>query len=234
MKPQFFIVVGPNGAGKTTYVQEHVPAGTFIFNGDQVYADLIKRHPNYDPESLKGGVPQQMEKDINNALSVSANFGFETTYSSNLSIEVTQTFIDAGYETNMIYFGLDDIQSAALRVDHRVQLGGHDLSISDIRFNFEEGLKRVKENLHLYDTIKFADTGIYGIAPIIAYYLKEAGKHVVLNDTIRWFNNHFKEPLLNLAIEHINSEITHKRIKGIERDRGEDLDYGMGSPKTGR
>lgn len=233
MKPQFFIVAGPNGAGKTTYMQAHVPEGTFIFNGDRVYADLIKRYPNYDPESLKGAVPQQMEKDINNALSVRANFGFETNYSATLSIEVTKTFMDAGYETNMIYFGLEDIQSAALRVDHRVQSGGHDLSISEIRFNFEEGLKRVKENLHLYDTIKFADTGIYGMAPIIACYSKETNIYEVLTDNIEWFNNHFKEPLIHLAIERIriNSEITHKRI---ERDRGEDLDYGKGNPKTGR
>ncbi len=35
--------------------------------------------------------------------------------------------------------------------------------------------------MHRYDSVKFVDTGRKGIAPVIAYYLKENGKHAILN-----------------------------------------------------
>jgi len=77
MKPQFFILAGPNGAGKSTYGDEHVPKGTHIFNGDQVYAELLQKYPDYDPEKLKGGVPARMEKERDGAIAQSRDFAFE-------------------------------------------------------------------------------------------------------------------------------------------------------------
>lgn len=231
MKPQLFVLSGANGAGKTTYAREHVIPGTFIFNGDDVYADLLKRYPDYDPEKLWGGVPQQMEKDIASALDSRSHFAFETNYSTDMASEVTKVFKDAGYETNLIHFGLNSIYEAFDRVDHRVQLGGHNLSSEDIKTNFEMGLKLVKENLPLYDTIKFADTSIYGIAPIVAYFIKNTARHEILNNDIKWFNEDFKQPLLNLAInriEEINREITKERSKDLGRDKGEDQGFERG------
>lgn len=58
--------------------------------------------------------------------------------------------------------------------------------------------------MHRYDRVKFVDTGIRGIAPVIAYYLKENGKHAVLNSNIDWFNSQFNDRLLEIAIQRVN------------------------------
>ena len=235
MRPKLFIIAGANGAGKTTYVCEHVLPGIFIFNGDDVYAELLKRYPNYDRELLKGGVPQQMEKDIDSAILSKSDFAFETNFASELSVDVAKKFINAGYEANLIYFGLDNVQQAALRVDHRVALGGHNLSTHEIRENFKGGLSLVKGNLKLFDTIKFVDTSIYGIAPVIAYYIKSNAKHVIANNSIEWYNANFKQPILDLAasrIREMEREISLKLLKGKSKGPGDDLD--MGGPKIGR
>lgn len=96
MKPQFFILAGPNGAGKSTYGREHVPPGTHIFDGDLVYAELLQRYPNYDPEKLKGGVPARLEKERDEAIATSRDFAVESNYFNDLAIELTETFKNAG------------------------------------------------------------------------------------------------------------------------------------------
>ena len=220
MKPQFFILAGPNGAGKSTYGHEHVPKGTYIFNGDLVYAELLQKYPDYDPEKLKGGVPARLEKERDEAIAQRRHFAFESNYSNDLAIEITNTFKKAGYETNLIYFGLDDVETAAIRVDTRVDLGGHFIDTDEIIFNYEEGIKRVRENLHRYDRVKFVDTSIKGIAPVIAYYLNENGKHTVLNPKIGWFNYNFQDRMLDIAIRRINKLSTDLEKKQSREQRG--------------
>ena len=89
-------------------------------------------------------------------------------------------------------------------MDTRFALGGHFIGTDEIIFNYEEGIKRVRENMQCYDRVKFVDTGIKGIAPVIAFYLNENGKHAVLNPNIRWFNSQFNDRLLEVAIQRIN------------------------------
>jgi len=93
-------------------------------------------------------------------------------------------FKNAGYETILVYFGLDTVESAAIRVHTRVRLGGHDVPLETIRFNMEEGIKRVVSNFHIFDRIFFADTIVTGIAPIIGYYIKEIGKFELLDTKV--------------------------------------------------
>jgi len=62
----------------------------------------------------------------------------------------------------------------------------------------------VNENMHRYDSVKFVDTGRKGIAPVIAYYLKENGKHAILNQNVDCFNSQFNDKLLEIAVRRIN------------------------------
>lgn len=225
MKPQFFILAGPNGAGKSTYGHEHVPKGTHIFNGDLVYAELLQKYPDYDPEKLKGGVPARLEKERDEAIEQRRDFAFESNYSNDLAIEINNTFKNAGYETNLIYFGLDDVETAAIRVDTRVALRGHFVDTDEIIFNYIEGIKRVQENMHRYDRVKFVDTSIKGIAPVIAYYLSENGKHAVLNPNIGWFNSHFHDKVLDVALQRINE---------LSSDFEKKKDWKQGQKETGK
>jgi len=118
VKPQFFIIAGPNGAGKSTYGHQHVPEGTHLFNGDEVYAELLRKYPDYDPVKLQGGVPYRLEKERGEAIALGRDFAFETNYSTDLATEIADTFRNAGYETNLVYFGLDNADAAGMRVLH--------------------------------------------------------------------------------------------------------------------
>ena len=39
----------------------------------------------------------------------------------------------------------------------RAQTGGHDVTDEVIRINFQEGLRNVRQNLHLFDNLTFVD-----------------------------------------------------------------------------
>ncbi len=52
--------------------------------GDLVYAELLLKYPNYDPEKLKGGVPARLEKERDEAISHDKDFAFESNYSNDL------------------------------------------------------------------------------------------------------------------------------------------------------
>lgn len=227
MKPQFFVIAGPNGAGKSTYAHLHLSLGTHIFNGDLVFAELLKRYPNYDPQKLMGGVPMQMEKDVEYAISNNLDFGFETNYANRMPVELTKSFRDEGYETNLLYFGLERVSDAALRVDTRVSLGGHDVDTETIRSNMENGIVNVIKNLKLYDEIRFADTSVNGAAPIIANYKKIGNELILFNNKVNWYNWGFKKAMSKLQLGRIEIK-EQTNYLGVKRNKGNELDGGLG------
>lgn len=198
MNPELFVIAGPNGAGKTTYGRAFVPEGVTIFNGDLVFANLVKQYPHVDLERLKGGVPVALERARDEAIALRTSFGFETNFSSDLTIDLINHFKANGYKANLTYMGLDDLLSAKARVSDRIAHGGHDVLAEVIRYNFEEGVKRVVESLHRFDTIEFIDNAFE--PKVIAVASASPWSHRILNNIIRWFNVHFKAELERLFL----------------------------------
>ena len=101
----------------------------------------------------------------------------------------------------MIYFGIDDLESSLSRVKVRVSLGGHDVRLKDIAFNFSEGIVRVKKDIRLFDNVLFIDTSTAGKASVIASYRKDTGDHLILQEDLNWFNLNFKEQIIEMALQ---------------------------------
>ncbi|NOT74975.1 MAG: hypothetical protein HOP08_08595 [Cyclobacteriaceae bacterium] len=196
---RFFIIAGPNGAGKTTLGRALVPADVSIFNGDLVFEQLCKQYPDIDPERLKGGVPVALEKARDTAMSEGKDFAFETNFSSGLTMDLANQFKEKGYDVNLIYLGLDNPTIAASRVKTRVSLGGHDIPLETIYFNFYEGIKGVKNNLSFFATNSFFNSTVR--PALVASFDKNARALLVFDISISWFNQHFKQSLENLAVD---------------------------------
>jgi hypothetical protein len=75
--------------------------------------------------------------------------------------------------------------------------GGHDVADEIIEYNFYEGIKRMQQNLHLFDNITFVD-GNSNFGEIIAIYIKKSNKHEITNHTYSWFNEYFEEAFSKL------------------------------------
>jgi predicted ABC-type ATPase len=107
--PRFTIIAGPNGAGKSTVGHLFLPKDVVIFNGDLVFAELIRRNPHIDPQRLAGDVPAALEAARDIAISGRKDFAFETNFTSDLTLDLAGQFREAGYAVNLIYIGLDSV-----------------------------------------------------------------------------------------------------------------------------
>ena len=197
-QPEFFIIAGPNGAGKSTFGQAFVSKSLTIFNGDLVFADLVRRYPQIEPVRLQGGVAHALEEARDKALLSRSDFAFESNYSSDMASDVSQRFRDAGYKTTLIYFGLDNLKLSAYRVERRVISGGHDVSPETIRYNFDEGIKRINSDLHQFDRVIFVDNRNEN-ARIIGLIQKESQQHLHIEEEIKWYKIHFEHQVNKLV-----------------------------------
>lgn len=213
-----YIVAGPNGAGKSTFGQAFVGSDVTIFNGDAVFAELCKKYPTIEPERLKGGVAVALEKARDEALAEKKGLAFETNFSSDLVIDLVGLFKKAGYSVNLIYFGLDNHEVSISRVHSRVALGGHDIPTETIRFNYDEGIGRIKNSIALFDKVEFVNTNPKPI--VIATYVKDALNYSLFDQEATWFNQHFK-PLLDKLI-HDQNLLQRKKQQTQEKAQDKD------------
>ena len=189
-RPEFAVIAGPNGAGKSRLSSYYVRSKSF--DGDQLALDLTKTHPDWEERWIAGTVATELQKQKDNAIALHEDFAFETNFSNDLILTMIQEFKDAGYKITLYYFGLENLTECCMRVAQRKSLGGHGVEQAVIEYNFTEGIKRVRQNLGLFDNITFVD-GNSNFGKIVAIYIKKQAKHEVTDLHVGWFNRFFAD-----------------------------------------
>lgn len=194
-RPEFAVVAGPNGAGKSRLCPFYV--STVSFDGDKLAMQLKEEHPNWPERWIHGTVVGELEKQKNKALENYTDFAFETNFSSDIVVRMIEEFKKAGFKVTLYYFGLSSVEESISRVIHRANTGGHDVTEDIVRYNFTEGIKRTKENLHLFENITFID-GNSPYGNIIAIHIDKNHTHNVSDNTPKWFKEQFQETFNSL------------------------------------
>lgn len=194
-RPEFTVIAGPNGAGKSRLCPYYIHCKSF--DGDLLAMNLRKEHPEWEERWIGGTVAGTLQKQKDEAIALQKDFAFETNFSNDLILNMIQEFKEAGYKITLFYFGLPSLDDSTYRVMQRKMFGGHDVADEIIEYNFHEGIKRMQQNLHLFDNITFID-GNSNFGEIVAIYIKKSAKHEITNHTYGWFNEYFKEAFENL------------------------------------
>lgn len=194
-RTEFTVIAGPNGAGKSRLSPYYIHCKSF--DGDLLALNLRKEHPDWEERWIGGSVAGELQKQKENAISLHLDFAFETNFSNDLILNMINEFKSAGYKISLFYFGIETIAECCMRVDQRKLYGGHNVERPIIEYNFHEGIKRVQQNLHLFDNITFID-GNSNYGEVVAIYIKKSAKHEVTNHDIRWFNQFFAEAFKKL------------------------------------
>lgn len=189
-RPEFTVIAGPNGAGKSRLSSYYIHCGSF--DGDLLPLNLRKEHPEWEENWISGTVAGELQIQKDNAIALQKDFAFETNFSNDLILEMISEFKAAGYKISLFYFGLGSLEECTFRVMQRKMSGGHDVSNEVIEYNFHEGIRRMQQNLHLFDTVTFVD-GSSAFGEIVAIYIKKSAKHEVTNHSFKWFNQFFAE-----------------------------------------
>ena len=189
-RPEFTIIAGPNGASKSRLgiFYSNVKA----FDGDKLAMQLRQEHPDWVDRWIDGTVISTLMKEKEEAIWQMKNYAFETNFSSELPLNLIRDFKDAGYKISLIYFGLISKEDSLSRVMQRHTMGGHDVSQDVIEYNFNEGIKRVRASLHLFENILFID-GTSDFGDIKAIHITKSGKHQITDHPAQWFDLYFKD-----------------------------------------
>lgn len=162
------------------------------FDGDLLAFNLRKKHPDWIERWISGTVASELQKQKDEAISQHKDFAFETNFSNDLILNMIGEFKEAGYKITLLYFGLGSLEESTTRVMQRKMFGGHDVANEIIEYNFSEGIKRVQQNLHLFDNMMFVD-GSSNYGEIVALYIRKSAKHEIINQSFEWFNRFFAE-----------------------------------------
>ena len=150
-----YVFAGPNGAGKSTLSSSLVPEGTPIFDGDKEFALLKRSFANTDSATLFDAVNGHIFEDWKaKQLKTNAVCAFETNFRSAQVMDSVTQFKQNDYETRLLFFGLDSVEAAIQRVAIRVSLGGHNVSLENIKANYKEGLKNLGAYYKAFDQVE--------------------------------------------------------------------------------
>ena len=189
-RPEFTIIAGPNGASKSRLgiFYSNVKA----FDGDKLAMQLRQEHPDWIDRWIDGTVISTLMKEKEEAIMQKTNYAFETNFSSDLPLNLIHDFKEVGYKISLIYFGLISKEESLSRVMQRQTMGGHDVSQDVIEYNFNEGIKRVRTSLHLFENILFID-GTSDFGDIKAIHITKSSKHQITDHPAPWFDQYFKD-----------------------------------------
>ena len=144
--PVILIVAGPNGAGKTTFatrwINDSAPDFAFV-NADEVALELP---PGLSPAERDMRAGRLMLARLDALIAARADLVLETTLSSRLYAKRIPAWRATGYDVELVYVRLPDVETSIARVAHRVRLGGHGVPEPDLRRRFGRSL----DNLELY------------------------------------------------------------------------------------
>lgn len=189
-RPEFTIIAGPNGAGKSKLGPFY--SSTKAFDGDKLAMQLRKEHPDWKDSWIDGTIISTLMKEKDEAILLNKDYAFETNFSSDLPVTLIKDFKNANYKICLIYFGLSFILDSSTRVEQRQNMGGHDVSQEVIEYNFNEGIKRIRASLSLFENILFID-GTSDFGDIVAIHISKSDKHQITDHPTLWFDKYFKD-----------------------------------------
>jgi len=136
-----YIIAGPNGSGKTTFAKTFLPeyakCDRFI-NADLIAAGLSPFSPQQ--VAIKSG--KLVLEQIKEFSESGVDFGFETTMSGVTYLKYFKMLKQKGYKINIFFLWIPSSQLAVARVRDRVEQGGHNVPITDIKRRFERSVDK--------------------------------------------------------------------------------------------
>jgi len=160
--PSLYVIAGPNGAGKTTFIKRFAPReiGVLDFlNADEVARGLSP----FAPERAQFEAGRIVLSRFAQFVSERRDFCLETTLSGRTYRKHFAAARAAGYHVRFDFLLLPDVEDSIRRVADRVEQGGHDVPLDDLRRRFRIGVQNL---FSIYRTV------------LDAWSLYDNGQHV--------------------------------------------------------
>lgn len=159
-KPVLTVLAGPNGAGKTRltpYLIEQEFISVEPIDSDKVAQHIDEtRFSNdflrYESQRLKD-INRIFRKEAEKAIKQNNDFAYESNLSTSYQLQPVGWFDENGYELNLIFILLDNLELSKNRVEKRKTEKGHSVSKEDIIQNFKNGLTNLNDSFNDWDNL---------------------------------------------------------------------------------
>lgn len=136
------IVAGPNGAGKSTFVENYL--NRYIDCDEFLNADLIARGLSpFAPERQALRASEIFLQRLDELAAGNSSFALETTLAGRSYRRRIPRWKELGFRVTLFFIWLPTEEIAIRRVAARVEQGGHNIAVSDIRRRYARGLKNL-------------------------------------------------------------------------------------------
>ena len=181
-QPTCYVIAGPNGAGKTTFALRYLPEITGCRNF--INADLIAAGLSpLDPSRVQLAAGKTLLREIKTHVAKGEDFAFETTLSGRSYMRLLKELRSKGWKIVLFYLWIPSAEFSRLRVQQRVEAGGHDIPADAIARRYR---RTVSNFLNVFtplcDEIMCYDNSLLEPWPIFSDY---NGERIVL-DEIRY------------------------------------------------
>lgn len=140
--PSLYIIAGPNGAGKTTLIKRFAPKRLALLdfiNADEIARGLSPLAPEraqIEAGRLVLGRFQQFVRE-------GRDFVLETTLSGRGYRRHFNEARHSGYDIQLDFLLLPDVQDSIQRVVDRVERGGHNVPLADLQRRFKVSVQNL-------------------------------------------------------------------------------------------
>jgi predicted ABC-type ATPase len=159
--PDLYIIAGPNGAGKTTASMTILPDVLHIkefINADAIAAGISP----FNVEDVAFQAGRIMLERIQQLIRENQSFAFETTLSTKSYLSIIKQATSLGYTVTIIFLWLNSPELAKLRVQKRVELGGHNIPGIVIERRYLRGIHNLLNHfIHLCNHWSIYDNSEY-------------------------------------------------------------------------
>ena len=190
--PSLYVIADPNGAGKTTFIKRFAPRELALLdfiNADEIARGLSPLAPNR--ALLEAG--RLVLSRFRQFVGARRNFVLETTLSGRTYRKHFEAARVAGYHIRLDFLLLPEIEDSVRRVADRVEQGGHDVPIEDLRRRFKVTVQNlftiyrpVIDRWSIYDNGQHAPVLLaYGDAGTVTVMSKDAFEKVVADFSLK-------------------------------------------------
>lgn len=155
--PTIIFIGGINGAGKSSIRDKQLSIDEKFVNidPDKLSKQFKINGIGTDASNLQGG--KEAIRIFEQAIKDKRDIVFETTLSGNSVLKRFDKAQQNGYQIDVLYMGLNSVNTHINRVAHRVSVGGHNIDTETIRKRFDlrdENLEKAflrSDNFTLFD-----------------------------------------------------------------------------------
>jgi predicted ABC-type ATPase len=150
VSPRLWILAGPNGAGKTTYARANLR--DFIAHDRFINADEVARTLSPDnPEAASLAAGRKVLELRAELVQRRESFAVETTLATRTLLRVLEQARVVGFEVELTFLALSNVDLCVERVARRVIAGGHFIPTDVIVRRYSHGLRLLPTYLDVCD-----------------------------------------------------------------------------------